>query len=621
MHARPLFFCGLTLCAAAAWYGCNDDGHLVVVTDDDASTGAGGSDVGGSGGSEMGGSGSGIERLDPSTLEKFVDPVARPVRVPGFEAGGQPGSLVVGMFEVMQQLHSSLPPTRVWGYGLSQIEASYPGPTLDVRPGIATDVRWENNLPANHMFTVDTTIHWASPEIWPGAGVPTVVHVHGGLQEAAADGYPEAWFTPAFEQTGPGFVDDVSHYVNQNEEELLWYHDHALGITRLNVYAGLAGFYLLRDPAHEAALGLPSGPYDLELLFQDRAFQSDGSLFYPSVGDNPDVHPNWVPEFFGDVNLVNGVVWPHFEVEPRRYHFRLLNGANARFYSLKTSDNTPFIQIGSDGGFLEAPVVVHELLLAPGERADVIMDFTGKAEGASIRLTNSAPAPYPGGDAVDENTAAVMEFRVVALQSPDTSSVPVSIDTIPTLGPPDRVRTLTLIESEDPDTGQPVGVWLDGKRWGPPGSVTELPQVGSTEVWEIVNLTMDAHPIHIHLIDFQIVNRQLFDVDAYRAEYLALYPDIPTNMAMAIPVEPFLMGAPTPPAANEAGWKDTFVVPPGMVSRLIVQWGPEPGGDFPFDATAEPGYVWHCHILEHEDNEMMRPFRIGPEQWGQPGSM
>lgn len=611
MRVRPLFYCGL--CVAAAFYGCSDDDDLGMASNDDSGTG--GSDTGGSGGGGSGGGGSdsGIERLDPSTLEKFVDPVARPVRVPAFADDGQPGSLVVGMFEVEQQLHSSLPATPVWAYGLTGATATYPGPTIDARPGVATNIRWENRLPANHMFTVDTTIHWADPENWPGAGVPTVVHVHGGLQEAASDGHPDAWFTPDFEETGPGFVTEIYSYPNQNEEELLWYHDHALGITRLNVYAGLAGFYLLRDPAREAALGLPAGEYDLELVFQDRAFQSDGSLFYPSVGDNPDVHPHWVPEFFGDVNLVNGVVWPHMEVEARRYHFRLLNGANARVYSLKTSDDTPFIQIGTDGGYLEAPVVVTELTLAPAERADVIMDFTGKAEGTSIMLTNSAPAPYPGGDAVDENTAAVMEFRVVAPTSPDTSSVPMAISTIPTLGPPDEVRTLTLIEDEDPETGDPVGVFLDGKRWGPPGSVTETPQVGSTEVWEIVNLTMDAHPIHLHLIDFQILNRQPFDVDAYRAEYLALYPDIPTDEATAIPVEPFLMGAAAPPAANEAGWKDTFVVPPGMVSRLIVRWAPDAGGTFPFDATAEPGYVWHCHILEHEDNEMMRRMQLVDE--------
>jgi FtsP/CotA-like multicopper oxidase with cupredoxin domain len=551
------------------------------------------------------------DHLDPASLDKFVAPVRRPERIAAFGEDGSAADLVMGMFEITQQLHPQLPPTRVWAYGRSAAEATYPGPTIDARPGIEARIRWENHLPAQHFLPVDTTIHWAAPEVFPGAGVPTVVHVHGGLQESASDGHPDAWFTPDFAQTGPAFVHQVYRYANKNLEETLWYHDHALGITRLNVYAGLAGFYLLRDPGRDAELAVPSGEHELELLLQDRSFRKDGSLFYPDTGDNPDVHPNWVPEFFGDMNLVNGVVWPFLEVEPRRYRFRLLNGANARFYNLSFSDGRSFIQIGSDGGYLAAPVEVRELRLAPGERADVIVDFTGLEPGASIELRNDAPAPYPGGDSVDEHTSRVMQFRAIAPTSPDESVVPATLDVLPTLGPADRTRTLTLIEVEDEATGDPLGVFLDGKHWGGPGSVTELPEVGSTEIWELVNLTDDAHPIHLHLVDLRILNRQPFDADRYRTDYEAANPNIESQSATkTLDVAPYLQQGEQPPAANEAGWKDTIVAPPDMVTRFIVRWTPDAGGPFPFDVTAAPGYVWHCHILEHEDNEMMRRLQL-----------
>lgn len=613
MTSRLVLALGLAL---PLWLACDDD-EPSPGADSGSATGSldgGRADTGLGDGSALdtGAPSADAPTLNPASLTKFLDPVPRPRRIAGFGAGGTPVELVMGMFEIRQQLHSQLPPTRVWAYGPTAAQASYPGPTLDVRPGVETRVRWENRLPDDHFLPVDETIHWAAPPIWPGAGVPTVVHVHGGLQEAASDGHPDAWFTRDFDQVGPAFVQEVYRYPNDNLPETLWYHDHALGITRLNIYAGLAGFYLLRDPEDDRQRNLPTGDQELELLFQDRSFNSDGSLFYPSVGVNPDVHPEWVPEFFGDVNLVNGVVWPYLEVEPKRYRFRFLNGANARFYEFTMSDSRTFIQIGTDGGFLEAPVEVDSLLLAPAERADVIIDFSGLTEGSTVELRNSAPAPYPSGDQPDEHTSRVMQFRVVARTSPDRSAVPPRLAEIPALGPSEQTRTLTLIEVEDPTSGNPLGVFLDGRRWGPPGSVTEVPAIGTTEIWELVNLTDDAHPIHVHLIDFQILERQLFDADAYRAEYEALNPDIPVEegAVIRVDVEPFLTGAPEAPAPNERGWKDTVVAPPGTVTRFIVRWAPERGGSFPFDATAEPGYVWHCHILEHEDNEMMRRLRL-----------
>src|SRR5690606_16819495 len=248
------------------------------------------------------------------------------------------------------------------------------------------------------------------------------------------------------------------------------------------------------------------------------------------------------------------VVWPVLEVEPRRYRFRILDGANARFYHLRLSGGLEFIQIGTDGAYLPAPVRVSSILLGPAERADVIVDFSGLTPGTEITLTNDAAAPYPGGDPPTEHTAQVMMFRVVEPGGPDTSSVPEAIAEVPTLDQVDAVRTLTLIEVEDPQSGQPLGVFLDGKRWGEPGNVTELPQIGTTEIWELVNLTDDAHPIHLHLIDFLILDRQEFDSDRYRARYEQLNPDIPaTDETVTLPVEEYLTGQPEPPLAFEAG--------------------------------------------------------------------
>jgi spore coat protein A len=548
--------------------------------------------------------------LAPTALAKYVDPLPVPRTVAGYGPDGGPGNLTIGMWEISQQLHRDLPPTTVWAYGETRATASYPGPTIEARVGTALDIRWDNKLPRRPLLPVDTTIHWAGPASWPNGGMPTVVHVHGGLQEAPSDGHPDAWFTPDFAEKGQGWVKEVYHYANVNQPENLWYHDHALGVTRLNVYAGLAGFYLLRDPALEQQLGLPTGAYDIPLLIQDRFFQPDGSLYYPPVGDVPQTHPVWMPEVFGDFNLVNGKVWPYLEVEPRRYRFLLLNGANARFYRLSLSHGGAFTLIGTDGGFLDRPVPVNQLLLGPAERADVIVDFAGQEPGRTIELDNDAAAPFPDGDPTNDHAAKVMQFRVIPLKSPDGSRVPETLTPIPTLPAATVTRTLTLYEALDAN-GNSLGLFLDGKRWGHSSSdVTELPQAYSTEVWQLVNTTDDAHPIHLHLIDFRISDRQPFDVDRYKADYAQLNPTVPATNTRTLPVDSYLQQTPRPPSAYEAGWKDTVVVPPGQVTRILVRFAPDDGGLFPFDPSLEPGYVWHCHILEHEDNEMMRRYKV-----------
>jgi FtsP/CotA-like multicopper oxidase with cupredoxin domain len=438
------------------------------------------------------------------------------------------------------------------------------------------------------------------------------VHVHGSEVEPESDGNPNSWFTPGFVLKGEGWRKQVYHYVNNQEATTLWYHDHALGITRLNVYMGLAGFYLIRDPLHEP-VGLPAGPYEIPIVIQDRSFYTDGSLAYDEEGVNPLIHPFWVPEFFGNTIVVNGKVWPYLNVEPRKYRFRFLNGSNARFYNLKLPKRGSFIQIGTDGGYLASPVVLNELLLGPGERADVIIDFTGLPAGTEIIVRNDARSPFPGGEYPNPQTVGqIMKFVVIPLTAPDPSVIPSVLNTITQLSEATVTRTLTLNEVGEEESGEPLGGFLDGKMWD--DSTTETPRIGTTEIWEIINLTGDAHPIHIHLAQTQLLNRQRFQTNRYLKLYNELNPIIPAPVTTNPPVDPYLIGSPVSPPANERGWKDTHKMFPGDVTRVIIRFAPQGQLNYPFDATAEPGYVWHCHILEHEDNEMMRPMKLLPPE-------
>jgi spore coat protein A len=491
--------------------------------------------------------------------------------------------------------------TTVWGYN-----GIYPGPTIEARSNETIAVDWVNNLPEHHLLPIDPTIHGAM-------GVPevrTVVHVHGAVVNASSDGYPEFWFTPNRSAPpnglgGPPGNHVVYYYPNEQQAATLWYHDHALGITRENVYAGLEGFWLVRDPKVEDELNLPRGKFEIPLMIQDRSFNSDGSLFYPDVGINPAIHPEWVPEFFGDFNLVNGKAWPFLKVEPRKYRFRVLNGSNARFYNLRLSSGQPFIVIGNDRGYLEHPAPTQSLLIAKAERFDVILDFTGMAPGTKITLTNDAPAPFPGGTPPDPaTTGQVMQFVVTDPGKPDHSDVPEKLNSIrPTPVHGAFLRRVTLNEADD-ENGDPVLNTLNNLTWDQP--ITELPRIGTTEVWEMINLTDDTHPIHLHLVQFQILNRQKFDADAYFAAYNQVNAGIPPGAGGTVisPV-PYLENGPIPPDAYEAGWKETVKVPPGMVTRIIVKFENYKKVD-----PTRGNYVWHCHILEHEDNEMMRPYHI-----------
>jgi spore coat protein A len=699
--------------------------------------------------------------LPGSTVRQFVQALPTFVGRRVDEA-----SIEVGMFEFQQKalpdrLYAGLPApfnagTYVWGYQVGEdTSPSWPGTTVEAQRGRATTIKYVNSLPLNPVLrkylTIDQTIHWADPlnqmgSFSPYTGpIPTVVHLHGAEDSSSFDGAPEAWFTPDGRH-GKGYSTLVAtdpnaavyQYHNDQQATTLWFHDHSLGMTRINVFSGLAAFYFIRDQfdtgRRDNSLRLPAGNQEIELMIQDRQFDTNGQLLFPDSAANPSlvdgppgnpgVHPFWIPEFFGDVVVVNGRSWPYLDVEPRRYRFRIVNASNSRFFRMGLADSTsgkvgpPIWQIGTDGGLLDMPVRLlglpelpatdpsptTRLFLAPAERADIILDFTGLS-GKSFTLTNDAQVPFPSGTPLTKHdpTRSVMQFRVnLPLSSQDTTYDPargaplrggrnqepiivrLADPSTGQLAPgvnPSVARQLVLFEAEGP-TGQPLEDLVNNTKWrgirdragkSPdipvPGSepdqfgqglwMTELPRVGSTEVWEFLNLTVDAHPIHIHLIQFQLVNRQAVAIDpntgapTYTAAYASRFPGgsyagvkpdgswglVNYPPGTIIPgygppndyttfnadgalggnpaFSPFLQGPIIPPNPNEAGWKDTIKVFPGFVNRFVVRWAPQatpvggvqPGQNlYSFDPTTGPGYVLHCHILDHEDNEMMRPY-------------
>lgn len=595
--------------------------------------------------------------LDPKKIPKYVTKlVIPPVYVPDVKKDSITHKIVshnyiISLSQFKQQLlPKCFPKTTVWGYGAATVQSicgrrihnfrNAPGATFEATRGIPINVQWINDICEPNPLPVDPTLHWADPNglgmvppelvppFPPGlpkaqSPVPIVTHLHGGEDNSIFDGHPDAWFTKGEQIKGPEFVTSLYNYPNEQLPTTLWYHDHTLGITRLNVLMGLAGFYLLRDPEnpldHPGKI-LPKKEYEVPLVIQDRSFNVDGSLDFPSIGINPDVHPYWNPEFFGNTIMVNGSVWPNLNVKKRQYRFRLLNGSNARFYQLQFSNNMTFIQIGSDGGYLAEPVTLTSLTLAPGERADILVDFSCFKRGTKIILKNSARAPFPSGDIPDPETVGqIMQFTVISSCRKKPKELPEKINVIPELKPNVPKRTLVLFEVGG--VNGPLEVLLDGQKWSAP--ISELPIVGSTEEWEIVNLTMDTHPIHLHLVQFLISNRQGFDSETYTNDWLALNGEPPLDHpTIVLPVGPYLGANPViPPDPNEAGWKDTIRANPGEVTRLLIRFAPQyanpdlavPGTNlFPFNPTTGPGYVWHCHILDHEDNEMMRPYKVIP---------
>jgi FtsP/CotA-like multicopper oxidase with cupredoxin domain len=650
-------------------------------------------------------------RLDPLQIAKYVTPLLIPPAMPRAGRIARRGGKNIDYYEIavrqfsQQILPAGMPPTTVWGYGPAAARrgaAIFHAPSLTIEAKYDTPVRirWTNELVDEdgnslpHLLAVDQTLHWANP---PGGAegrdmrpvfentpdrytgpVPIVTHVHGAIGVGdESDGYAEAWFLPAAKNIPDGYATEgkwyqffrakaaakgfvapgttgweagsaVFEYPNAQRASTIWYHDHTLGMTRLNVYAGPAGFYIVRggpdDDVRELGGGLPAtlpGPaaraaglgdqlgrvYEVPIAIQDRSFNTDGSLFYPDsrtffdgitgpfVPDT-DVSPIWNPEFFGNCVMVNGNTWPFLEVEQRRYRFRVLNGCNARFLILDfgSINGVDVWQIGNEGGFLASPVDVtgmrgNRILLAPAERADVIVDFTNVPLGAYSLLNVGPDEPFGGGEpgidftaADPDTTGQLLQFRVKPIVGVDRSTPPQMLRLPPIVplagGAP---RSLALLEKESETFPEPaeallgtvafdesgVGTWSE-REWH--HVITENPQVGDTEVWEFYNMTVDAHPIHVHELLFQVIDRQPIVIDEDNQQ---------VRLAPA--------SSPRSPEPAEMGWKDTVIAYPAEVTRVRLR----------FETAGQ--YVWHCHIVEHEDNEMMRPYRIGPAQDGQPG--
>jgi FtsP/CotA-like multicopper oxidase with cupredoxin domain len=644
--------------------------------------------------------------LSPDSISKFTTPLLIPPVMPKAGVIKQNAGKNIDYYEIsvrqfqQQILPAGHPATTVWGYG--PVAAAdrravrvHNAPSLTIEADWRAPVRvkWINDLKdpngnfLPHLLPVDPTLHWANPPggmmgrdsrptfaSTPGpytGPVPMVTHVHGAVGVGdESDGYAEAWYLPDARNIPEGYAAEgrwreffrtkaqgklgvnwgngfaTFQYPNDQRASTIWYHDHVLGMTRLNVYAGPAGFYIIRGgPAGDKAVldsrtGLPAvfpGPapregdafppnkiyYEIPVAIQDRSFNSDGSLFYPDSRSffdgvtgqyipDTDISPIWNPEFFGNTIMVNGNTWPFLNVEKRRYRFRFLNGCQARFLILNFA-NIPGVeiwQIANEGGFLAAPVNLtavnaNQLLMGPAERADMIVDFTNVPAGNWI-LGNIGPdAPF-GGVPVDPaeladplTTGQIMQFRVRPALSPDTTTPPQFL-VLPPIAPLPAAtvtRKLALLEEmsmdfDDAPAETLLGTVNSANEWSPKmwdEAITENPATGSTEIWEFYNATADAHPMHVHEVAFEVVNRQAITVDE----------DLQT-----VQIENGSL--PTPPEPWETGRKDTVIAYPGQVTRIKAQFN-------------TPGqYVWHCHIVEHEDNEMMRPYRIGPPQPGEP---
>ncbi|HIH04092.1 MAG TPA: multicopper oxidase domain-containing protein, partial [Methanoregulaceae archaeon] len=441
--------------------------------------------------------------------------------------------------------------------------------------------------------------------------------------QSTSDGNPLAWFTAqgthgsaynTADATSPNAA--VSEYPNTQQAGTIWYHDHAMGMTRINVMSGMAGYYFIRDANDPIEPLLPQGQYEMPLAIQDRTFNPNGSFFFPTVGNNPTIHPYWNPEFFGDTIMVNGKVWPNMNVTQGTYRFHLLDGSNARFYTLSFSNKMGFTQIGTDGGYLKTAAPLTQLTIAPGERADILVDFSKLPIGTKVTLTNTAKAPFPAGTTADpQTTGQIVQFTVTGAGGPSFPVLPAALNptlagaTFPNLPAPTKTRILTLEEIMGP--AGPVQILLDGQPYA--AAVSELPKNGATEDRVIVDTTADTHPIHLHLVQFQLVNRTPFQSAKYNKAWMALNGMPPLNHP-TIPLDPtpYFQGKVTGPLPSELGWKDTIQMNPGEVTRIRVRWTAQDGSPFVFDPTVGPGYVWHCHIIDHEDNEMMRPYKVVP---------
>ena len=527
-------------------------------------------------------------------LRKFVQPLPVPGAGIVVATPAGPDRYAFTEREIRRHLHPDLPPTPLFAYddgsGLAGQAGSF-GMALVAQSGTPLHVSYTNELPETFpdWIPVDTRLTPLGRQIRPMA------HLHGGFVAADSDGNPT--------ETPDGFAHGQTQHVyypnpvEQMPASLRWFHDHAMGATRLNVFAGLAAAYLIRD-SHDTGtepnpIGVPGGAYEIPLVIQDRQIQRDGRLHYP-VSDIPGI--TWIGEYFGDHMLVNGKVWPYLDVEPRMYRFRVLNGCNARIMSLHFG-GLPLWQIGAEGGLFDQPVQVRQLVLSPAERADVLVDFRG-LDGRTVELRNRTPAPPVSTPAPPVDS--VMQIRVgTHVTHPGPRSVPGSLPgRRARLYHPVRTRYITLNEIAPETAAWSLNLNAMDFDEKP---VTETPKAGTVEDWVWVNMTPDTHPMHVHLVTFQVVGRTPFNVAAYQKAH-----GTPDGVPGGISPEPYVTGPMEPPTPDERGFKDTVKANPGYFTTIRAKF------DLPDGVTTPQTYVHHCHIVEHEDNQMMRPFTVTP---------
>lgn len=450
-------------------------------------------------------------------------------------------------------------------------------------------MRWKNHLPKKHILPWDPTIPTAIPVNMKG--IPTVVHLHGGIHEPESDGNAESWFTAGFKQRGPKWTKKTYRYPNRQHPGNLWYHDHAKGLTRVNLLAGLIGAYIIRHPDVEAPLGLPHGDeFDRPLVVFDRGFSDDGSIYMNATGNNPSIHPQWQPEYFGDAIIVNGKAWPRMTVRRRKYRFRIINASNARFFRFFFTNGLGFIHVGSDSAYLSESAITNKVLLGPSEISDVVVDFS-KSMTDTVILANDAPYPYPSGDPVNELNSKVLKFVIQSYQEFDAWQVPKKLIQYPSpdLSSVSLTRYIAMYEYTS-DVDEPTHLYLNGKPYEAP--VTETPKVGATEVWNVINLTEDNHPLHIHLGLFVTLDQtELVNLEEFKSCMTEI------NDAVKCQVSKYAVGNKTEVPAQEKGWKNVFKMRPGVVTRILVRFSYiHSNASYAFDATSEPGYVYHCHV-------------------------
>lgn len=584
--------------------------------------------------------------LDPATIPQFVNqlPIPRTYAPTVITQNGQVirHEYQINMVKTTAQiLPPPMPATNIMAYsgpvkiaGSTQTEvvASSPGSVFDNTRGIPAVVKWRNEIRSPSFMPVDPTIHWANPLYMeppvapftafpPGYTnaqfpVPTVVHNHGLVVLSGHDGIATEWFTPSpGEIKGPGFVTKDYQKPNQQPSTQLWYHEHSMGMTRLGVYSGLAGVaYFIRDlnnPLDAPSSTLPKGQYEIPLMLSDRAFFTDGELAFPRVSTNPG-NAYWQAGDGANAILANGKVWPNLNVERRQYRFRMLAAGNGRTFTPQLDNNgvtVPITLIGSDGGYFPAAQVVNNFAFATSERADVLIDFSQFAPGTQLTLLNVGGNPA-------NTLGRIMRFTVQNTTPVPPPPLP-AFTPLPVFTPNAPARIKTFHNHVDAQGNAMRSV--DGLNFTAP--TTEYVLQGSTEVWDLVNVGGGGHLIHIHLIEFQMLSRQDINTASYNQQWNLLNGFKPVTRPIVVNPTPFLLGTPQAVPPYDTGWKDTARAPGNQLTKTILRWAPQetPAGgvqpgqnQFPIDPTTAPGYIWHCHVLGHEDNDMMRTMPVVP---------